>query len=511
MGTSTVNQTLLALALIGAATPALAADDEVLTLDALFVSRFESSREHVQDAERIRQVLSEGIAERHLVIPVEDVAPFEDYDAGTYLQACPPGKILGCSFVIGMRAEADWVISGTVDAVRELDDERTIDVTVTYIDVADSRAVLSFSTSVQPGQEDDFAQGVADGLDRIIDGQSTLVDVRGDVEDPKSAEARRRAEAQIAAEALEELEAGLGNVERVGVRSLERPKLRAEDLERYRQKDALAPWEQAGMPEREWIRYKNSGVGIVEWREQRRGRLLEVLIRGSGGYGAGPFDTLYDGRWALDSEDLSVVETVAFQEQHRGLSLYGEIELGLGITRFLEISGFVGSRRTAFWFQTHSEVAGEVEPVDEPTVAPVPTLQLGARVTFAPMPTAPARPTLTAGLLFWRGVPVSAVVDMSGLPPDLTPLGRPYVTMAQIAPGGEVVVSRNLTLFARAQIGIPLAASRYTEATTGTPTLSSRGTPRGAIGLSLEGVAGLTVHIRPFPERRRIPGDEPRQ
>jgi hypothetical protein len=501
-----VTRLLFVLLSASLALPALAGEedeDDFFSLDAVFVSRFGAEPESLAaEAERIRALVAERLAEQHLVVPIEEIPPFEDYSAKVYLDACPKGELLGCAFVLGERAEADWVVTGTVrpgevavDLMESAGEGAgsSSDVNIAFVDVAQSQVLLSFDVNVTNENEAKFVQGVGDVLDRILEGAARLEDERGELEDEGAARERFEAEAEIAAQALSELEDELGVMAREDLERIEAPKLKRSDLDEYDDRDDATPWERFDMTQAEFVRFRNSGKTVEDWRTLKKDRAGQLLLRVDASVGSGPFNEVYDGRWALDNQTLQVVETQSYQEVVKGSSLVANLEVGVGILPYLDAGFVIGTRSSNYDYLFYKEVVGQPDDPGEFDSSIVQSLQMGGRATFAPMATYPARPSVSAGVMYWKGVTMDSVIDPTSVPVES--LAAPWVLMVQVAPGAEVRMSKAIVLFTRAQVSIPVAGDRVQTAQSGVASLTNRGTPSGATGIGIEGVAGVQVRV----------------
>jgi len=491
-----------------------------LGLDPVMVSRFHPLEASLSsESTRIRKLLERFIEKRFITVPLEDVAPFPTYSAEVYLESCPLSELIGCAYVIGGRGEAEWVVTGTIAGGEELASEvdsvddsgepvnppRALDVTVTFVDVQDSRAVLSFEASVKPWNEDVFAEAVAEIVDRLVAGEGELTDLRGDVEDPVMDAERRRVEAAILAATLSDLEDELGAMARnIEAGRVKPPKLTSSDLDNYENRDDAKPWERIDMNRTEYLRFRNSGKNLFEWRDMARGRAGQLILRVGGGGGIAPYDQHFDGRWVQDNQTLAVIEVDTWQAVVAGKTGFTELEVGFGLLPILEVGVAAGFRTSGLFYLFHSEVEGQPKDPREQQRLRLDTFQVAGRVTIAPMPTFLARPTLTSGILVWFGQPIDRLVDLDSIQP-LAPLPAPKLTVIQIAPGGEVNLGRNVLLFARLMLTLPVLGNRVEtfHSNSGESVLINRSEPDRQWTPGVEGYVGIQVRIGPFGRTKK--------
>lgn len=426
------------------------ADDDVFRLDPVFVSRFEPASPAARiPAERVRQQLERALDGPFLVIERGIVPKYEDYDAEVYLAACPKGQIVGCSHVIGERAQASWVVTGEV---ADLGGGR-VDVSVRFLDVADARVVFDLHAVLNPGDEANFADGVSQVLARTVAGEYAPSDERGDVVDDAADWAERRARAAMLAESLEGLDLEL---ERDPVRKIERPKLEGQDLSDLRDREDGTPWDALGLTEDQYVRFHDSGLDLETWRERERGRMGRPWVAASVGGGSQPFNQSFDVRRALDPLTLEPVAVEQRFQFYAGGGLRTSLEAGIGILPFLDVSGFVDFRTIRYRLRFHTEKVGETEDLrgfDDHVSADV---AFGARATYAPFPQATFRPTGSAGFVVWSG---KAIDQITELPTGVEPAPAPGLVLLEVALGGEFDAGKVLTVYVRAPIGMVLVGA----------------------------------------------------
>ncbi len=481
------------------AVPAFAQDDgetverPSFSLDSVFMAPFHADDPAFQaDASRLSAAILTELGKEKLVLDVDDVDPFEDYDAATYLEACPPGRYLGCVFVLADRGDAEWGIGGEVQA-----GESGPEVTVSYVDTNRARVVFAFTVALDGADDAAFVGGVGQTLDWLIGGAAESDDLRGEIADARDAWESGKLDNEDAARALVGLQEELGamlDLDRVELRP---PKLTASDLAKYREDDARNPWEAVGMTEHQYLRYRNSGLHLEAWRAFALGRARSVMLRAGGGFGAGPYDHGYDVRYVLGLTDgvYSEIEVSTLQELRNGSGAVGLLELGVGILPWLEVDGTLKVRTGTYSYFQHQEVEGDNNTLlKDPTEVPIATMQFGGRVVVAPLPTYVARPTLGAGLSLWRGVPVES---QWGIPEFAPALGTPSLVAFEVSPGAEVSPGGPLILFARADISLAFG-KRTWNAHEGQELLENVVTPLGSTPLGVDFVVGVALKLGPI-------------
>jgi hypothetical protein len=384
------------------------------------------------------------------------------------------------------------------DVEREGD---ALKIAITYIDVTASRVVFSFESRVATDDEAAFAAAVSELLHRILKGAAAAVDLRGEVESDKAEFERRKQEHAMLAASLADMEGDLAAMERVVPEGpIAPPKLTMEKLrEEYGDRDDAKPWERYRMSEAEYVRYRNSGLTLVDWRHLARGRAARVTISAGFGPSWGPWGQQYDARAALDAETLiTPVEVVEWQELDGGSGLVlGDVEASIGVHRWFEAGLYVTMRSTLYRYLFHAEVEGQPTDVDAPSLDRIVTSQVGARVHFVPMATSNVRPTAGMGIGRWSGARIDEISEM---PAWAIPLDRPSLFLLEIAPGGEIDVGDTVTLYGRSSIEVPLFGDRLQQHQNGAPLLAeqSRSEPDHSYGAGLQLVVGVRARIGPL-------------
>lgn len=444
------------------------ADDEVFRLDAVFVSVFRTEDPADEPAARaIEARLVRALGERHLVVPLDDVPPFEDYSAEVYLRSCAREHLAGCAYVIGARGGADWAVDGFVEFVPGTSIAL---VQTTIVDVARVREVVTFQVRLDGSNDAAWAGAVASMIDRLS-GQDEPDDLRElDKLAAAEREARRRAlEREAVAQSLEAL---MGSPERVELRDdrrlLEPPRVTASQIARYRRQEGAPPWERVGLTASQYRRYRNSAVDLASFRERLAGRAGRVIVRGALGGGRTAGRVSYDARWAIDPVSTQIVGLEATTQVAGGGAFGGELEVGLGLLSWLDVSVGIGSRAGRHDWLVHAESTERPREPQDRVVTSASDLEIVARVTVAPLPLGPVRPLILGGVGWWGGPRVTKQIDFSTVP-SLGPPKRPSALRPRLGGGVEVDASAAVRLFARAEVVVPLGSGLSQRSEQGDP------------------------------------------
>lgn len=225
---------LLTLTLRSLLTPALAAEPEVV-----FVSEFQpADPEAAGMAALLGNYLRDSLREypELSVLGPEDAPALGEVSAQTYLDSCPAGEAVGCAFVVAAAADARWAVTARV--IPQADAQQ---IEVVIIDVLGSREALSFNMLFAVGDDQDFAQGVAELVLGVVRGEEGLeVDIR---EMGGQSVKTVAIDKQAVARQLEDLKAELGGevVSARGDRDVERQEYTMDDLAEDMDSDASKP------------------------------------------------------------------------------------------------------------------------------------------------------------------------------------------------------------------------------------------------------------------------------
>lgn len=457
------------------------------------VGLFDASDENQGRATLLRDSIERAIASHRPVVPLEDVDPFVTSDARTYLQDCPPGETLGCTWVVAARAEVRWGVTGVVGQ-----DADGSWVELAIIDVEDARVALSY---LVPWDGDDAA--IADSLASVLDTVEREVAEQA-IDLDAVAEAERQArdlallEKVLADQALQGLEVEQGDLARQALEGpLEAPRVTRETLAAWAENDANPPWLALGLGPVEYMHFRNAGVPLDLWRRRRLGRARQIVVRLMGLFGHGLGPQTYDGRYVYNNQNLAVEELYAWQQARMGATSGGGLEVGVGVHRFVEVAVGIEGRTAQFAWLLHDERLGDPlwqEPSYQTLTAR--SGQLTARVVFSPLPTWAVRPRLDIGAGYWWGRRLDAFVEQQ----DYPVFDVPWVVTTLVAPGVEGRLSEVVELFARVPVVIPVGGKSLYEERQGTSTglLLSSAEPESMMGLGVQLEVGLQLRLGPI-------------
>jgi hypothetical protein len=273
-------------------------------------------------------------------------------------------------------------------------------------------------------------------------------------DDPAARKAAEDARDAAVAASLDALESELGEVTRSNTRAIEAVRLTMDDLAEWRASEGVTPWDQVGLTERQYLRYRNSGLDVAAWKRRAAGRFGRVLIRAEGGVGNGPWGQAFQG-WIARNETLSVVETLQYHEVASQTAGLLGLELGVGVLPVLELAGGVQLRPGRFEYTFDTATEGETVAIQPTTVrTQLTSATVGGGATFAPFPHQPARPTFGFGAASWTGKGFQ--------PPDpgLEGTAAPNQLLLEPSVGAEVRASDRAVVSARLVGELSVAGTR---------------------------------------------------
>lgn len=447
------------------------------------------------EASRLEAAVATRVSQSHPMLPMARVPPFEaqGYGADVYMLGCPPDNYPGCALVVGQKAQVDWVLGATLRRESdEFDDQATVLVLdVHIVDVANANEVASFGVLVDPDEEEQIVEGIGQVLDELLRSSYAGDDLR-ERTDPDEV-ARARAQREAVASSLAALETRLGRPVRSSASGrIEPARVTREALAEYDERDDAPPWERLGLKEGEYVRFANSGMNVAEWREAGRGRFSKILLRGSVGYGPGPWHQRYEGQVLLSDQNLEPVDQAQLLEVTRGSSLLGDLEAGFGLTPFLDVT-FAAAARSGTTAYSQDEQVVNRPAVRPPTVTTfaMTTWQVGARATFAPFPRWRARPTAGIGIGWWAGAGTPATERFPALE-------APNALLLEVLPGVEVDADGPLAFTLRGVYSQALASVYVRQTRVGDALLAAPPAASEPPGPGFAVMGGILVRIGPL-------------
>lgn len=392
------------------------------------------------------------------VIPAYDAPSVHDMSAEVYLESCPPGQAVGCAFVVGEVAGAEFAVTGAIKS----DTDGTL-VEVSIIDVRSSREAMNFVAQLGLGEDERFAEGVASVLVAVVRGEA------GRVEDIRDLSESPEVDYSAAAAQLEELASELGDVRTSTTRSgavIDRPEMTEEDLSEQMAREGTKPWERVGLSPQKYLRWKNSGEPLDEWKVRNAGRKGQIILRSAGGFGYGPVNGRYDGSYVREviGTEFTLAEMYAWQSQEAGMGLFAEAAVGYGISPVVEVGAQAGLASGRYNVTVLSKVMNNTAAPPKENEFANTNMYFGPTVLAALAPGSSVRPLLGAGIMVWTG---EGVDDNESLPDELETFSGPSLVVFQGKAGVEMRLSQSVDFFAHVPLTAVIAGDDTVVAHTG--------------------------------------------
>lgn len=485
-----LHPTLLALALLGVS-PAQAQDGGTRVFVSPFLAR-------TREATSIASLMS-GFLQQQLdahpeldAVGVDEVGPVYDTSAETYLSSCPAGEEVGCAFVVGEVARAEFALTGTVDTV-----DGASRVEVVIIDVLESREVISFQADLAVGDDTVFAEGVARVLVAVVKGEAGRSDDIRAEDDPMVDTEEAQRQAEIAAQ-LDQLSTELGDVTTLSTRTemvIERPRYTTADLTEKMEEEGVKPWERLGMKPREYLRYKNSGASLSRWRQLALGRQGQVLVRIGANLGTGPTHGEYYGLYSRSDQNLNVIEAYSYQAVTSGSGFGFSGSFSYGLLPFLEVGAIAGGMSGRYGVLIDSYVVGDEHTLGEPEDRSNQTWYFGPQVLGSLLPTSVVRPVVGVEGVYLLGTTVTSRYQLPV--EELSAFTRPGLVLVGGRVGVELRVADQLDLFLHLPFGAVVAGKSSETSRVGSDGLDTQDivSPPGLSPISAGVNAGLQIRL----------------
>ncbi len=394
-----------------------------------------------------------------------------DQSASLYMETCPEGEVVGCTYVVSEAAGAAFALTGTVrrqgeTAPLDLDEdeeppppELLIDLLI--LDIGAYEEALQVELIYTQDTANSFADTVPEMLNDVIEGYvGQVVDIRVFEPDDDLEEEYDR---EVAAQELSALEGELGEVAGSRTHGDLTTKPTREDRPRISHKELLAkyegknnPWDEIELSSREYLNWHNSGWDYNSWSRRFDGRKGQLMFRVHGGWGQMPSHGLYWGRVALD-EYVTTQEAYASQETAVGSALQLGLGVGYGLSPTLELE--LGVAREGGQYLTDIKQQNHDGSLTDRSVERFPQGPLhafaGARIV--PSPTSTLRPLIGAGVGYWMGrdVTVHTDIPLSALPE----FGATHILSVRGLVGAELRLSDHFDLVLQAPLHLLLSGT----------------------------------------------------
>jgi hypothetical protein len=423
------------------------------------------------------------------VVRVEDTPDFLDYPARTYIEGCPPGEIAGCTFVVAERGGAELAVTGSVKTLVS-----GTKITIEILDIANARTLISFQSELEAGSDEEFAEGVAKVLVAAISGELGEKDIRFQEDGEEGPEP---IDDEAVARQLAELTREMGGVTASISRSdtaIKKTTYTLEDLAEKMEGEGTKPWERLGMKPTEYLRYKNSGLQLFEWRQRALGRHGQLLVRAYGGFASGPYNGTYYGRLAYDTitGSLAVVDAYSAQAVQTGSGALVGASVAYGLTPVLDVGVTGGLALGTFTVDINQETVGQPAVSPDPQITGQTTWLVGPRVTATLFPISRFRPAFGGSVLVMGG---RTILDAESVPDSLTTFNPAFMVAGEVFVGGEARISDRVDILLQVPVQVRLAGAVSASVREGLTEVVDATPPPEASVIGAGAVVGLQVRL----------------
>ena len=444
------------------------------------------------EAEQVRVAIETAVAASvgTSVARITEVPAVGDLAAVDYADSCPPGEYVGCAFVLGDAGSVSLAVAGVLSP----GSGGLVRAEIHVIDIPQTVDLVSFVGEYDPESgRDSFATTVAAVVRAAAEGK---VKAGGDIRAAAPVLDASDADKQMAGRQLDQLSKEIGGSDQVGDKNLGefvREEYTMDDMASDMQTDGSKPWDRLGMTPQEYLRYKNSGLNVIEWRQRKLGRKGQLLIRGMAGYGKGPTDGAYYGRQARSADDVTVIsETYAWHSMVDGNAPRAGLELAYGILPELEVGFQMGLSSGRYTVDIQTVTEGQYSNPNEPDELANRSLWYGGQALFAPFPVLPVRPVVGMSFTTLRGRSISQFYDVGE---SLPVFERPSSTRLGFILGGEARISRSVDFFLHAPLHLVVGGQSGSVLQEGSGVLNTNASAR-PLSSAYAGVqAGIQVRL----------------
>lgn len=373
----------------------------------LFVPLLSLDRESVAAGRDLSHDLFQGLDRLlHLrIYQLRDVPDVFETDAMLYMCGCPQHEELGCQLVLGEKAGADRVISGTV-----VEEHGLLSISITFLHVELAEMEYSFEVRLEPGEIGMLVQAIDLTLEELADpyddgvaiDEAALVEQeREELREKKERAAMRVLELVLPDTAFEELESS---------RTIRRPHISWEELQEQEDAELISTdWEDVGLTRPQYRQWNNSRRSLDEWKTREANHFLQPLVGFGVGTMIGPMGLDFTGNVLLDPETLAVVDSRSVLQSRFGSGFHMGLTLGFGVTPLFdfECTGSLTFSRLAVLLNRYEHDPDDPDKLVPPLVpsdseSEIRIWGLSWKLRFYPTPQWRVKPTIAGGFgLLW--------------------------------------------------------------------------------------------------------------
>jgi hypothetical protein len=181
-------------------------------------------------------------------------------------------------------------------------------------------------------------------------------------------------------------------------------------IEEMKKDEGSKDWDKYNMDSDEYMRFINSGLSLLRWKDLKQGRKNKFMIRAGGGLGFIPAHALYYGRSVYADVDTSLVEAYAWQTPQTEVSVVSQISLAYGLTPELDLGVSLGRATGRINMDLWSQKAGQTPYFRKEDLAN-PVILIDPEISYVPNITSVIRPIASVGMSFLFGRSIQPDVE----------------------------------------------------------------------------------------------------
>ena len=481
--------------------------------EAIFVSppeiRGEATKAHVDDF--FRTLLKELSTDKTMQIrQISEIGSIRGETAQEYMDKCVVGERAGCAFLL-----AD---TNKIPIVFAMDFEKNTEVRLIIIRTSNGAIVKKTLTANTP---DELAQQAVVLLTKVHNGTYVESVVEGVKKEEATMVDPEKKEETPQPNTQETFDYQGDVLPPIRIRTDDKSVLRLTkaNIDEMKQDEGSKEWDKYEMDPDEYLRFINSGLSLMRWKNLKQGRKNKFIIRVGGGLGFMPTHALYYGRTVYSDIDTTLVEAYAWQTPQTDVSVVYQATLSYGLTPELDIGVGFGQSTGRISLDLWSQKAGQTPYFREENISN-PVILIEPEISFVPKITSMIRPIASVGMSFLFGYSTSQ--DVSGFINSFAcryydgsicntafePIVEaPFLAQLKIQPGVEMSFNSNLDVWAR----VPLS---YVLFTSNSPAVLQEGggalpererdLPGGYTTLGIGVLFGVQTRFDPFAFTKKI-------
>ena len=315
---------------------------------------------------------------------VSDLDPIRGEEAQKYMSECIPGEVAGCAFSLADANGLPLLLSTKFESNKE--------VTVTIVRIANGSMVQE---AIRGSSTDELAQNTVLLYTQVQNGTYTAPK-------PEGEEEQRQVEQQNDDEdVLDYKDYKLPPI-LLKSEKKEDVRLTKTTIEEMKKDEGSKEWDKYNMAPEEYMRFINSGLSLMRWKDLKQGRKNKFMVRIGGGLGFLPAHALYYGRSVYSDVDTTLVEAYAWQIPQTEVSVVSQVSLSYGLTPEFDLGVSIGRATGRISMDLWSQKAGQT-PYFRKDDLTNPVFLFDPEISFVPKITSVIRPIASVGMSFLFG------------------------------------------------------------------------------------------------------------